>query len=392
MSGALAILEALPSATDFYDLYWNRRPFIVRGAIPEEVMAGLISADELAGLALEEGPQSRMIKTAGVARDWSCRFGPFSKEDFQAAGDANWSLLVQNVEQFHPKTAELLRYFDFAPRWLMDDVMVGYSTPGGSVGPHIDSYHVFLVQGQGRRRWTVGREAIVDEVYLQGLDLKVLAGDLDGEVIEVGCGDVLYLPPKFGHEGTTTEESLTFSVGFLGPKLSELFGAYGQYLSELEDRDQRYVGDGLSPDSAGFQIGEAAAGDLGERFAAHLRSPEFSEWLVAFFSESGHPDVDTYGEREDMMSPQAFAEKLRHGAVLIKPEYVKLALTASPSGAFCLGFHGQSTNLDDGLVALVRILMKEQPVDLAATPELVDDPATLEFLLGLYKYQVVEFR
>jgi len=228
-------LDAMPSSADFYRLYWNRQPFLVRAAIPEDDIAGLIEADELAGLSMEEAPRSRMVMTKGAEHDWSCRFGPFDEQDFAAAGEADWSLLVQNVEQFHPDTAELLRHFDFAPRWLLDDVMVGFSAPGGTVGPHFDTYHVFLVQGQGKRRWKISRAEIDDTDYHDGMDFKVLKNGFDGDEIEVTCGDVLYVPPKFGHEGTTIEDALTYSVGLLGPKLSELFTGYGQYLAEFEE-------------------------------------------------------------------------------------------------------------------------------------------------------------
>jgi len=391
MSNPLVILDTMPSAADFYGLYWNRHPFVVRGAIPEDTMQGLIAADELAGLSMEEAPQSRMVMTAGNQQDWSCRFGPFCEEDFNTAGDTDWSLLVQNVEQFHPDTAALLRHFSFAPRWLMDDIMVSFSAKGGSVGPHIDSYHVFLVQGQGRRRWKVGREPIKDEVYIEGIDLKILKGEFDGDEIEASCGDVLYLPPKFGHEGTTLDSALTFSVGFLGPKLSELFSGYGQYLSEMEDRDQRYVGDGLEGDSAGFAISRAAVGDLRDHLTKHLNAPDFTQWLVEFFSESSHEDFGNYTEREETLSTAAFAEKLKEGARLIKPPYVKFAITPSPSGTFYLGFDRQSFILDERLFSLIQKFMKEESVNATSHPALLDHPATLECLLALYNHEALEF-
>ncbi len=391
MPSALEILDIIPSATDFYAYYWNQRPFVVRAAIPEGEMTTLISADELAGLAMEEAPQSRLVKTAGVSQDWSCAFGPFSEQTFNSAGNRDWSLLVQNVEQFHPDTAKLLRHFNFAPRWLMDDIMVSFSTPGGSVGPHLDSYHVFLVQGQGTRRWKVGRGPVNDETYIEGLDLKVLDGGFDSDEIEVGCGDVLYLPPKFAHQGTTLESALTFSVGFLGPKLSELYTGYGQYLSEREEIDQRYVGDGLKADSAGFTISSAAATCLQGHLADQLNKPDFTRWLAEFFTQCSHEDFGTYSEREKVISLTAFEQHLKDGIRLIKPEYIKFAITASPMGGFCLGVERQSFNLDERLLPVVQQLMKEEIVGGEHFTGLFDVPATLEFLLELYNHQALEF-
>jgi 50S ribosomal protein L16 3-hydroxylase len=386
----LVILETMPSAADFYGLYWNRRPFVVRGAIPQNHLMELIAADELAGLALEEAPQSRMVRTSGDLKDWSCQFGPFSEGDFKDAGEDGWVLLVQNVEQFHPQTAKLLRHFNFAPRWLMDDVMVSYSTPGGTVGPHIDSYHAFLVQGQGSRRWKVGFEAIENEVYVEGLDLKIFADEYEGDELEVKSGDVLYLPPKFAHESATLENSLTFSVGFLGPKLSELFGGYGQYLSELEERDQRYVGAGLMGDSAGFAISGGAVDHLRAGLAEQLNTMDFTQWLVSFFSGSSHEDFGNYSEREEILDGEGLQEKLNEGASLIKPEYVKFAITTTNSGSLQLGFDNQNFALHEGLLPIVQEFMKEAAVNLKNTPGLFDQSATFELLLDLYNHQALE--
>ncbi|MHA1598043.1 MAG: cupin domain-containing protein [Alphaproteobacteria bacterium] len=390
MSKRLAILDAMPSAPDFYGQYWNQRPFVVRGGIPEKDFDGLIAADELAGLSMEDAPQSRMVMTAGDPCQWSCRYGPFSARDFEQTGDVDWSLLVQNVEQFHPDTARLLRHFNFAPRWLMDDIMVSYSATGGSVGAHIDSYHVFLVQGQGRRRWKVGRAAIDDAVLIDGIDLKILDGGFDGDEVEVTRGDVLYVPPKFGHQGTTIDDAMTFSVGFLGPRLSELYGQYGEYLSEFEDADQRYVGDGLTPDSGGFTIAASAVDDIQDRLARRLTAKDFSRWLVTFFTESSHDDFGNYSERETPLSIEDLAAKLEKGDGLFKPEYVKLALTTSASGAVYLGFERHGLCLDDAVLPLIDKLMNGQAVTADDPPGLLDHPASLEFLLDLYNHYGLE--
>ncbi len=386
-----ALLDTMPSAADFYGLYWNRQPFVVRSAIPEDAMAGLISADELAALSMEETSRSRMVTSAGKPQDWLCRFGPFSEQDFANAGNKDWSLLVQNVEQFHPDTASLLRYFNFAPRWLMDDIMVSFSAPGGTVGPHIDSYHVFLVQGQGKRRWKIGHEPLLHDAFIQGMELKVLETGFEGTDVEVACGDVLYVPPRFGHEGATLESALTFSVGFLGPKLSELFGAYSQYLSDLEDGDQRYVGDGLTNDSAGFTLHADAVDTIRHRLTDSLNTANFTQWLVEFFTESSHEDFGEYTERDDSLSIREFDAKLRQGSSLYKPAYVKFAVTGSPCDGFYLGFDSQSFALDERLYPLVCALMEEHPVSMANHPTMGDHPSTSGFLLALYNHQALEF-
>jgi len=131
---------------------------------------------------LEEEIKSRIIKTLPNQSGWSCEYGPFEEGIYSALGENNWSLLVQNVEEYHTDTACLLTHFDFAPRWLMDDIMVSYSVAGGSAGPHIDSYHVFLVQGMGTRLWKVGHQPLENPEYMLTLPPKV------GPFYELGIG------------------------------------------------------------------------------------------------------------------------------------------------------------------------------------------------------------
>ena len=388
MPSSLAILETLPSIAEFYALYWNKRPFLVRDAIDHAVMGGLITPDELAGLSMEETVRARM-----VSRDnWTCQFGPFTEEDFNTAGMPPWSLLVQNVEQFHPGTAELLRTFSFAPRWLMDDVMVSFSTSGGGIGGHVDSYHVFLVQGQGLRRWTIGREQVIDEAYIDGLDLKILKDPVDGDTVEVASGDILYVPPHFAHEGTTLDDALTFSVGFLGPKLSELYDAYGMYLAEHDTLDDRYTGEGLNADSSGFSLSVDGVESVRDHFSHSLSTPAFSEWLVSFFTGSTNEDTGQYGERDDPLSLEDFAEALQAGAELIKPVYVKFALIPSPvssaGGTYSLGFDGKNFDINYDALAVILSLMKEDAVTKNNTPALLGH---LDLLCTLYNEKALEF-
>jgi 50S ribosomal protein L16 3-hydroxylase len=398
---ALDALDALPSIGDFYAHYWNKRPFLVRDAIDRTVMDGLITPDQLAGLSLEETARARMVtrKDMGTRKDWACQFGPFTEDDFKTAGKSPWSLLVQNVEQFHPETATLLRAFNFAPRWLMDDIMVSFSTTGGTIGGHVDSYHVFLVQGQGSRRWTVGREPIIDEAYIEGLDLKILKDPIDGNIVEVTSGDILYIPPHFAHEGLTLDDALTFSVGFLGPKLSELYGAYGEHLADHDALDHRYEGEGLSADSSGFTLSIDAVDALRTHLGKPLGTPAFSEWLAAFFTGSTNEDIARYSERDDTLSLAAFTEALQAGAGLIKPAYVKFALTPSSpqapphsppqssGGTYSLGFERETFDINDAALAVILSLMKEDAVTTHDTPELL---AHLDLLRTLYNHQALE--
>lgn len=284
------ILDKFPSTEEFYNTYWGRKPFVVRGGVDPALFEGFIDGDTLAGLSLEEDIKSRLVITAPEGGKWVCEHGPFEEDRFSTLGEKNWSLLVQNVEQYHTDTAALLESFNFSPRWMLDDIMVSYSATGGTVGPHTDSYHVFLVQGIGRRVWRVGNTAIQNEEYIEGLELKVLKDGVEGEDIEVTMGDVIYLPPNFAHEGTTLENAMTFSVGFLGPKMSELFIEYGYYLDQMDLDNKRYVGQGLNAESAGPEMSMHAKETIKNELLNTLHAECFSEWLAEYFRPKD--DVD----------------------------------------------------------------------------------------------------
>ncbi len=284
------LLNTFPTTEEFYKTYWGRKPFIVRSGIDKALFDTLIDGDTLAGLSLENDIKSRIVKTADEGGKWVCEHGPFKESYFSTLGDKNWSLLVQNVDQYHPETAKLLESFNFSPRWLLDDIMVSYSTPAGSVGPHTDSYHVFLIQGIGKRLWRIATTPTQNEECIEGLDLKVLKESFDGEDIEVTMGDVIYIPPNFAHEGMTHETAMTFSIGFLGPKMSELFIEYGYYLEETETHNKRYAGEGLTAKSACLEIPTDAQETIKNELLNTLHTDSFSKWLVEYFSSTPEDD------------------------------------------------------------------------------------------------------
>ena len=279
MTSTLITLSAFPELNEFYKEYWNKKPFVVRAGVPSSILNDLITGDELAGLSLEDDIRSRIVQTAG----WACEYGPFKENKFSKLGEKNWSLLVQDVEKNHPKTKKIIKFFKFSPCWLMDDVMVSYSTPGGGVGPHLDSYHVFLVQGTGKRRWKIGSQMLSNEKYINDIDLKVLVEDFSGNDIEMNFGDVLYVPPYFAHSGVTIEESLTYSIGFLGPSIAELLTDFGQFIEEKNVLNKRYDGKNLDYSSAGENMSMNEVENFRGSLKDILNDQLFELWLRNYF-------------------------------------------------------------------------------------------------------------
>ena len=169
----LTILGGI-SAREFMRDYWQKKPLLIRQAIPD--FESPLSPDELAGLALEEEIESRLVIEHGE-QPWELRRGPFAEDAFADLPERDWTLLVQAVDQFIPEVAELLEQFRFLPSWRIDDVMISFAAPGGGVGPHFDNYDVFLLQGHGQRRWRLGQMCDADSPLLDHPELRILADE-----------------------------------------------------------------------------------------------------------------------------------------------------------------------------------------------------------------------
>jgi len=234
------ILDTFPTAEEFYKTYWCKKPFIVRGHIPADAFDDFIDGDTMAGLALEDDIKSRFITNNADGKGWQCQHGPLDDDHFDDVGDKNWSLMVQNVEQYHPDTAQLLPYFQLSPRWLLDDIMVSFSTAGGSVGPHTDSYHTFLVQGIGKRTWKISADRIDDDRYVDN-----------------------------------------------------------PYLEENDHLNKRYFGENLDEKSAGFLIGQSNQNKIQSDLISTIQSDDFAKWMAGYFAM---PTIDDVEGADDILS------------------------------------------------------------------------------------------
>lgn len=390
------ILDKFPTADEFYSNYWGKKPFVVRSAVDQGIFDELIDGDSLAGLALEDDIKSRIVTTASGGDQWTCEHGPFEEDKFSSLGEKNWSLLVQNVEQYHTDTAKLLGEFHFSPRWLMDDIMVSYSAKGGSVGPHTDSYHVFLVQGMGRRKWRLAHSAIKDGEHIEGLDLKVLKQGFAGYEVEVEIGDVIYIPPNFAHEGTTIENSLTFSVGFLGPKISEMLIEYGAYLEQMEKHENRYSGHGLDVCSGCFIIGSGAQKTLQGDLVSALQSDDFSKWLAVYFSTPTHDEIENIESRAEKLSNEEIIGRLQEGQNLYRPEHVKISITTLSDGVINLAVLGSAVQTLPEHDQLIDWLNENRSISMSDMKAIGSDGgsqcAVVSLIAHLYNQNILFFQ
>jgi 50S ribosomal protein L16 3-hydroxylase len=239
------------SVAAFLARHWQKEALLVRGAIPG--FAGPFSAAQLKALAQRDDVESRLVVRDG--RRWTLAHGPFRRADFKALPARNWTLLVQGANLHTGEGDALLRRFAFLPYARLDDLMISYAAPGGGVGPHVDSYDVFLLQGFGRRRWRYGRQ---DDCALdERLPLKILKRFTPAHDDLLAPGDMLYLPPQFAHEGTALEACTTYSIGFRAAGASELATAFLDFLRDEIDLPGRYADPDLAPTRSPARIDAA---------------------------------------------------------------------------------------------------------------------------------------
>ncbi len=215
---------------DFLENYWQKKPLVIKNALPADTMADWISPEELAGLAMEEEVESRIVLEKDGQTPWELKRGPFTEADFTSTPATHWTLLVQGVNHWLPEAAELLTAFDAIPRWRLDDVMVSFAPEEGGVGPHYDNYDVFLIQGKGKREWRLTSQHCTPDNHIPDMALRLMATFDTEETHLLEAGDILYLPAKVGHWGISrTADCMTWSVGYRSLSAREMLEHFADF-------------------------------------------------------------------------------------------------------------------------------------------------------------------
>ncbi len=337
------------TAREFLRDYWQKKPLLIRQAIPD--FESPIDADELAGLALEEEVESRLVIEHGE-RPWELRRGPFAEDAFSTLPEREWTLLVQAVDQFVPEVAELLEQFRFLPSWRIDDVMISFAAPGGSVGPHFDNYDVFLLQAQGKRNWKIGQMCNSESPLLQHADLRILAEFEESAEWVLEPGDMLYLPPRLAHFGIAEDDCMTYSVGFRAPSAAEVLTHFTDFLSQYLTDEERYTDADAQPVSDPHQIQGDALDRLKSLLAEHMSDERMLlTWFGQFMTEPRYPELvagEDLGE-EDVIN------SLENGAILIRNPSARLAWSEVDDDVLLFA-SGQSRYLPGKLRELLKLV------------------------------------
>lgn len=273
MNTKLTLLGGL-TVNEFLRDYWQKKPLLVRQAVPG--FKGLLDPQQLVDLACRDDVQARLATYQ--RKKWNLRYEPFETKDFEGlTKKGKWSVLVQGVNHFLPKGAELVKQFNFIPHARLDDLMVSYAPKGGGVGPHFDVYDVFLVQGLGHRRWQLSMQK--DQTLIEGAPLRLLKNFKVEQEWIVEAGDLLYLPPHCAHNGIAEDDCMSYSIGFRTPWYQELSE---QFLVYLQDRIE-IAGTYADPDLKAQKHPAEISADMLQQVSRTIRKVKWDDEDVANF-------------------------------------------------------------------------------------------------------------
>ncbi|WP_242447199.1 cupin domain-containing protein [Nitrosomonas supralitoralis] len=291
------------SSKEFLRDYWQKRPLLIRNALPG--FNGLLTRDELIQYACTEDVQSRLV--AQKKSGWHLKHGPLSSDDFAKLPKKQWTLLVQEVNHFLPAARNLLKKFCFIPHARLDDLMVSYAPKGGGIGPHFDSYDVFLLQGMGSRRWQISAQQ--DDQFIPDAPLRILKNFLPEQEWILNAGDMLYLPPKYAHNGIAEVDCMTYSIGFRAPSSHELMTQFLVYLQDNLVTEGRYADPGLRLQVHPSRINAAMLSQVDSILKKiKWNRNEIENFLGVYLSE---PKSHVYFEPPtNPLSPASFRQKI----------------------------------------------------------------------------------
>lgn len=303
------------SPQKFLREYWQKKPLLVREALPG--FRGVLPKLDILRLARDEDVESRLVTQQ--RGKWSMQRGPLTNSQIKQLPKFNCTILVQDLNHYVRAGRELLREFSFIPYARLDDLMVSYALPGGGVGPHFDSYDVFLLQGMGERRWRISTQS--DLTLRPNLPLKILKNFIPEQEWVLQPGDMLYLPPNVAHEGIAVSECTTYSIGFRAPSAQELTFNFLNFLQDELQVAGMYADPDLRSQSAPGEISAAMIRRVGKmltklRWDNAVCAQFLGSYLTepkpnVFFDPPDHPLTLSGFRREVARHGIALAQKSR---------------------------------------------------------------------------------
>jgi 50S ribosomal protein L16 3-hydroxylase len=347
--------------------YWQKRPLLVRGAFPD--FQSPLTPEDLAGLACEEAALARVVLHDRKRDRWELRSGPFREEEFPKLPRQDWTLLVQDVDKWDMDVRALLARFRFLPSWRLDDVMVSFAAPGGSVGAHVDQYDVFLLQGLGHRRWQIDTRPDAPRGFRPDVELKLLSRFTPDHDWVLGPGDMLYLPPGVPHHGVAEDACLTFSIGMRAPSRAELMLDFVEELAARVPDEERYADPDLALPKDPDEIDDAAFARVRAALASlqSLDEDELRRWFGRFITQ--YRAAGELAAPARAPSPATIADALAKGGRLLRHPHARHAWAREGKRA---RLHANGLGFAMGRDS-ARLLARGDALDAAALAALDDD-------------------
>jgi 50S ribosomal protein L16 3-hydroxylase len=337
----------------FLNDYWQQKPILLKNALP--AFEAPITPEEMAGLSLEPEVESRLVLQHGET-DYELRQGPFEETTYETLPEQNWTLLVQGMDRLLPEMHDLLAHFDFLPRWRIDDIMASYATTGGNVGPHFDHYDVFLLQAAGQRRWQLTAQDCFEDNYLPGVDLRLMQRFEVEDDYVLNPGDVLYVPPKWGHHGIAMDdECMTFSIGYRTYRGQEMWDSLGDHLAETQTfqdlyRDPKWSSNlqpGKVPPEAAQQAKELMQTMLEDEALLHTWMGRFATQL----DQSGAQQLPEPLDETEKADLKTFVDALQQSPGLVKDPVCRFAFVqGTPVKLFINGTQWDTQGASNDLI------------------------------------------
>lgn len=365
------------SAERFMAEFWQKKPLLIKGGFVD--FQDPLTPDELAGLASEEEIESRLVAKQG--NDWQLETGPF--EDYSAFGEQDWTLLVQAVDHWHPDAAALIEPFRFIPNWRIDDLMVSFSTPGGGVGPHLDQYDVFIIQGQGKRHWRVGMPDASLQQFCPHPRLLQISPFVDCINVITEPGDILYIPPGCPHDGISIDASLNYSVGFRAPAQKDLLTGLADHLIEQEFTGKRFSDAGRQPVADLGRISDQDLDQVQQLLSTLVNDRTLlASYFGNYISHAKH-ELDAT-EPDPHYATDEIIEYLDEGSVLSRLGGLRLCYYQASSDADIeLFINGLTIRLPADGLDFVRLICDNSTLDEAACRQIAAAPHQAALLTEL---------
>ena len=363
----------------FLAKYWQKKPLLIKNAMPN--FTGLLSPNDLAGLACEDDVEARIVKQS--KGKWSVQKSPFDEAFFAKLPAKNWTLLVQSVNHHLIEAADLLAQFNFIPHARLDDLMVSYAPVGGGVGAHVDSYDVFLLQGTGRRRWKISAQT--DLSWVEDAPLKTLKNFVSEQEWLLEAGDMLYLPPQIAHCGISeSDDCMTYSIGFSAPKTQELQHEFLSYLQDNISAEGLYVDPDLKLQTHPAEISADMINNVSQMLQKITWNKDnVADFLGKYLTE---PKLDMVFEPNRQLSKTKFIESLTQKNLALD---LKSHLLFTENHFY---INGEKINLPTHLIILMRDLANQRYLNtISLQANIHEDLADVlheSFLAGLVQFKL----